>query len=104
MSTANNQYDRPTLSLEIATSGDGAYEWQAKLSAADHTDTTKIGYLVAGTLATLNDQPGKFEIRNHDRNHPKWTPMPLSHRPDLREAIEALLSGAIACLKAAKHH
>ena len=103
MNSASVQYDGPTLSVQMNAVADGAYEWEVALSAIDHSGTTKLGYKAAGTLVNLDAQPGQFEICVHDKDRPVWTAMPISHRADIRQKIETLLSGAVASLKCYKH-
>lgn len=97
------QYDGPVLKCCVTKAPDGTYAWEVALSAADHSGTRKLGYKAEGTLTDLASVPGTFEISVHDEDRPVWTPMPLSHRADIRKSIESLLAGAAATLKACKH-
>lgn len=97
------QYDGPVLNCCVNKAPDGTYAWEVALSAADHSGTRKLGYKAPGTLKSLDSPPGDFEISVHDEARPVWTPMPLSHRADIRKSIESLLAGVVATLKAGKH-
>lgn len=99
----SKHYDGPALKCCVTKAPDGTYAWEVALSAADYSGTRKLGYKAGGTLTDLASPPGTFEISVHDEDRAVWTPMPLSHRADIRKSIELLLKGAVATLKASKH-
>ena len=100
MNSDGKQYDGPVLSLRVNATADGSYDWEVALSAADHSGAIRLGYKAAGTLLDLDTQFGQFEIYVHDKDRPVWTPMPPSHRKDIRQSIKSLMSKAMSSIKA----
>ena len=91
-------YCGPMLELKVLPQAAGTYTWHIELTAKDHSGTRNLSYRAAGTLSGLDQLLGEFEMSVHDEIRSAWTPMPLSHRRDVRSAIEDIVIGALAAL------
>ncbi|HEY4115768.1 MAG TPA: hypothetical protein VGM17_17060 [Rhizomicrobium sp.] len=101
MAETTQQYSGPLFRLLLDAAPDGSYQWAVEFSGANYSGTTNLGYRASGKLSNLQQPLGDFEICVHDKIRAAWTPMPLSHRKDLRQLIDEIVKAATNSVAAA---
>ncbi|MEO8757265.1 MAG: hypothetical protein ABI398_05885 [Devosia sp.] len=93
------KYDSPALELTITGNHGGGLSWKVRMQAVDAKRTRLLDYRAKGDGLISDLSPPIFDIEVRDDGKSVWTPMPKSHRTEVREAIVALLSNALASMK-----
>ena len=92
-------YDNPALQVTITGNRGGGLSWKVRMQAIDATGSRLLDYRSSGNSLVDDLSPPDFDIEVRDDGKSVWTPMPVSHRKEVREAIVALLSNALASMK-----
>lgn len=93
------KYDSPALELTITANHGGGFSWKVRMQAIAASGNRLVDYKAKGDALISDLSPPDFTIEMRDEGKADWTAMSASHRIEVRDAIVALLSNALASMK-----